>query len=158
MSERRAGVVATAAVAAVLAACTAEGARYQPGQAAAGPNAGIIYVYRPLGNVVTRGEAPFLRVGGRSYGRMNAGSFRAINVPEGDVEVQVQQSLLMLVPTIPRSVTVTVVAGSKSYVRVNQTIDSASVGSGLAVSQSVNIEEVSSEVGQEELAQTRQND
>ena len=108
--------------------------------------------------MVTRGEAPFLRVAGRSYGRMKAGSFRAISVPEGDVEVQVQQSLLMLVPTIPRSVTVTVVAGSKSYVRVNQIIDSASVGSGVAVSQSVSIEEVSSEVGQEELALTRQND
>ena len=59
MSEKHASMVATpavAAVAAVLAACTAEGARYLPGEVAAGPTTGIIYVYRPLGSVVTRGS------------------------------------------------------------------------------------------------------
>jgi hypothetical protein len=54
-------------------------------------------------------------------------------------------------------VTVTVVRGSTSYVRVNQTIDSVGLDGGASVMQSVEIEEVPSDVGQAEIAQARQN-
>lgn len=140
-----------------LSACTAQGARFAPSDIAAANNAGTIYVYRPLGTIGTRGESPFVSIGGKSYGTMKAGSFVAASVPVGEVKVTVQQSLFMLMPTIPRSVMVTVVPGSVSYVRVNQTIDSADASHGLTVMQSVQIEEVAPEVGQAELGQTRQN-
>ena len=77
--------------------------------------------------------------------------------PEGEVDVTVQQSMLFLVPTIPKTVTVTVVRGSQSYVKVDQIIDVIGVTDGASVSQSIEIEEMPFNVGQAELAQTRQN-
>ena len=88
---------------------------------------------------------------------MRAGSFIAATFPEGDYVVTLQQSVLMIVPTIPRTVTVTVVRGSQSYVRVDQTIDSIGLSSGATVTQSISIEEVPFDVGQAELAKSRQN-
>ena len=140
-----------------LTACTAEGPAYRPGGVEPTGNTGVIYVYRPLGTVATRGESPFLAIGGKSYGQIKAGSFIAAKVPEGEVKVMLQQSLFLLIPTIPRYVTVSVVAGGSSYVRVDQKISSADLSSGVTVNQSITIEEVSSEVGQAELAATREN-
>jgi len=140
-----------------LCACTAQGARYAPTGNAPAAGSGIIYIYRPLGTVATRGEPPFVSVGGKSYGRMRSGSYIAVTVPEGEVTVAVQQSLFMLVPTIPRSVSVEVVAGGSSYVRVDQVINGADMSGGVTVSQSVEIEEVSPEVGQAELEKARKN-
>ncbi len=151
----RRGVLGLVAMAA--AGCTAKGAAYNPATVSADGRTGIIHVYRPLGTMATRGESPFVRIGGKSHGRMKAGSFIAVPMPEGDVKVTVQQSLFLLMPTIPRSVTVTVVAGGSSYVRLDQKIDGADVGGGVSVSQSVEIEEVSIEVGQAEIESTRQN-
>ena len=50
-----------------------------------------------------------------------------------------------------------VVRGSQSYVRVDQVIDAIGVSEGASVSQSIEIEEMPFNVGQAELAQTRQN-
>jgi hypothetical protein len=140
-----------------LVGCTAKGAVYVPGSVELGRNTGLIYVYRPLGSVGTRGESPFVTIGDESYGAIKAGSFIVATVPEGDVKVTVQQSVLMFIPTIPRSVTVAVVDSGTSYVQVDQTIDSASLSGGVTVNQSINIKEVSSEEGQAELEKTRQN-
>ena len=140
-----------------LAACTAQGARYAPTGIAPAAGNGIIYIYRPLGTVATRGEPPFVSVGGTSHGRMRSGSYIAVTVPEGEVKVAVQQSLFMLVPTIPRSVAVEVVAGGHSYVRVDQVISGTDLSNGVTVNQSVMIEEVSPEVGQAELEKARKN-
>ena len=71
-----------------------------------------------------------------------------------------QQSVFLLLPTIPKTVEVTVVPGSISYVRVNQAIDSIGSGGaagGVQVTQSISIEEVPFDVGQTELEATRQN-
>ncbi len=138
-------------------ACTAQGPRYAPTGNAPAAGTGIIYIYRPLGTVATRGEPPFVSVGGQSRGRMRSGSYIAVEVPEGEVTVAVQQSLFMLVPTIPRSVSVDVVAGGSSYVRVDQVISGADMSNGITVSQSVEIEEVSPEVGRAELEKARKN-
>ena len=140
-----------------LAGCAAEGARYQPNELVAAKGSGTIYVYRPLTELGVRGEDPFISMNRKSYGRMRAGSYIAATFPEGEVDVTVQQSLLLLLPTIPRTITVTVIRGSKSYVRIDQTIDSAGVGDGGRVMQSVEIEEVPFNIGQEELAKSRQN-
>ena len=88
---------------------------------------------------------------------MRAGSFIAATFPEGEVDVTIQQSVLFVVPTIPRTVSVTVVRGSQSYVRVDQIIDSVDVSVGATVAQSIEIEEVPFNIGQAELAKTRQN-
>ena len=140
-----------------LAGCAAEGARYQPNGIAGAKNTGTIYVYRPLTDLGLRGEDPFVSMAHKSYGRMRAGSFIAATFPEGEVEVTVQQSVLFIVPTIPKTVTVTVVRGSQSYVRVDQTIESVDVTGGATVTQSIEIEEMPFNTGQAELAKTRQN-
>jgi hypothetical protein len=140
-----------------LAGCAAEGARYQPNGIVGAKNTGTIYVYRPLTDLGLRGEDPFVSMAHKSYGRMRAGSFIAATFPEGEVEVTVQQSVLFIVPTIPKTVTVTVVRGSQSYVRVDQTIESVDVTGGATVTQSIEIEEMPFNTGQAELAKTRQN-
>ena len=140
-----------------MAGCAAEGDRYQPDGVVASRGSGTIYVYRPLSPLGVRGEDPFVTMARMSYGRMRAGSFIAGTFPEGEVDVTVHQSVLLIIPTIPKTVTVTVVSGSKSYVRVNQTIDSVGTNGGTSVMQSVDIEEVPPEVGQAELAEARQN-
>ena len=140
-----------------LTGCAAEGARYLPNGIVGAKNTGTIYVYRPLTQIGQRGEDPFVSLAHKSYGRMRAGSFIAATFPEGEVDVTLQQSLLFVVPTIPKTVTVTVVRGSQSYVRVDQTIDSVGISDGAALTQSIEIEEVPYTVGEAELAQTRQN-
>jgi hypothetical protein len=140
-----------------LVGCAAEGARYHPNGIVGAKNTGTIYVYRPLTQLGQRGEDPFVTMAHKSYGRMRAGSFIAATFPEGEVDVTVQQSMLFLVPTIPKTVTVTVVRSSVSYVRVDQLIDTVGINDGAAISQSVEIEEVPYNIGQAELAQTRQN-
>lgn len=140
-----------------LAGCAAEGLRYQPGSLSVSRGMGTIYVYRPLLDLGKQGEEPFVSIARKSYGRMRPGSFVAATFPEGDYNVTVQQSVFLLVPTIPKTISVTVVRGSQSYVRVDQTIDSIGMTSGASVTQSVSIEEVPFDVGQAELAKTRQN-
>ena len=140
-----------------LAGCAAEGARYQPNGIVGAKNTGTIYVYRQLTDLGLRGEDPFVSMAHKSYGRMRAGSFIAATFPEGEVEVTVQQSVLFIVPTIPKTVSVTVVRGSQSYVRVDQTIESVDVTGGATVTQSIEIEEMPFNIGQAELAKTRQN-
>jgi hypothetical protein len=140
-----------------LVGCAAEGARYVPNGIVGAKNTGTIYVYRPLTQLGLRGEDPFVSMAHKSYGRMRAGSFIAGTFPEGEVDVTVQQSLLFIVPTVPKTVTVTVVRGSQSYVKVDQIIDAIGVTEGASVSQSIEIEEMPFNVGQAELAQTRQN-
>ena len=140
-----------------LVGCAAEGARYQPNGVVGAKNTGTIYVYRPLTELGLRGEDPFVSMAHKSYGRMRAGSFIAGTFPEGEVDVTLQQSVLFFVPTIPKTVTVTVVRGSQSYVRVDQTIDSVGVSGGATVMQSIEIEEVPFNIGQAELAKSRQN-
>lgn len=140
-----------------LAGCAAEGARYAPNGLVGAKNTGTIYVYRPLTQLGQRGEDPFVSMAHKSYGRMRAGSFIAATFPEGEVDVTVQQSLLFIVPTIPKTVTVTVVRGSQSYVKVDQIIDAIGLTEGASVAQSIEIEEMPVDVGQAELAQTRQN-
>jgi hypothetical protein len=120
-------------------------------------NTGTIYIYRPLGTATSRGESPFISVARKSYGKLKAGGFIRVDVPEGDVDVAVQQSVFLMVPTIPRIITVAVVAGTESYVRVDQKINDASFQDGVAVSQSIDIEEVPAETGRAEMAQTREN-
>jgi hypothetical protein len=63
----------------------------------------------------------------------------------------------MLIPTIPRTITVTVVAGGTSYVRVDQKIVRTDFERGATVSQAIEIAEVPSLEAQEELAETRRN-
>jgi hypothetical protein len=140
-----------------LVGCAAEGARYMPNGIVGAKNSGTIYVYRPLTQLGLRGEDPFVSMAHKSFGRMRAGSFIAGTFPEGEVDVTVQQSLLFVVPTIPKTVTVTVVRGSQSYVKVDQVIDGIGVTEGASVSQSIEIEEMPFNVGQAELAETRQN-
>jgi hypothetical protein len=140
-----------------LVGCAAEGARYLPNGIVGAKNTGTIYVYRPLTQLGRRGEDHFVSMAHKSYGRMRAGSFIAGTFPEGEVDVTVQQSLLFLVPTIPKTVTVTVVRGSQSYVKVDQIIDGIGITEGASVTQSIEIEEMPFNVGQAELAQTRQN-
>lgn len=143
-----------------LGACAAEGPRYEPAALTPLEGAGIIYVYRPLQEIGKRGESPHLTIDGTSYGAMRPGSFVAANVRAGDIRVTLQQSVFLFVPTFPKSVDVTVVPGSISYVRVNQKIDSIGSGGdagGIQVMQSIEIEEVPFDVGQRELEQTRQN-
>ena len=140
-----------------LGGCAAEGSRYQPDSLFVSKGQGTIYVYRPLLDFGKQGEEPFVSIARKSYGRMRPGSFVAATFPEGDYNVTVQQSIFLLVPTIPKTISVTVVRGSQTYVRVDQTIDAIGMTSGASVTQSVSIEEVPFEVGQAELAKTRQN-
>jgi Protein of unknown function (DUF2846) len=157
MQATRRALVATLLA---LTGCTAQGPRYQPAALDPIEGQGVIYVYRPALQVGKRGESPYVTVNGISYGAMRPGAFIAANVPAGEIKVTVQQSVFLLLPTIPKSVEVTVVPGSMSYVRVNQKIDNITSGGaagGVQVMQSIEIEEVPFDVGQKELEATRQN-
>ena len=140
-----------------VAGCSAKGPAYQPSNIVPTSSTGVIYVYRPPGTVATRGESPFVSINGKSYGAMKAGAYIAAAVPEGNVKVTVQQSVLLFLPTIPRSVDVAVVAGTTSYVRVDQNIVEAGVSEGVTIAQEVAIEEVTSEQAQQELEATSLN-
>ena len=140
-----------------LSGCAASGALYQPDAVTVSAGNGTIYVYRPQLPLGKQGEEPFVSIARKSYGRLRPGAFIAATFPEGEYSVTVQQSVFLLVPTIPKSVSVTVVRGSQSYVKVDQVIDSFGAAGGASVTQSITIEEVSYEVGQAELASARQN-
>jgi hypothetical protein len=140
-----------------LAGCAASGSLYQPDVVTPAKGNGTIYVYRPLMPLGKQGEEPFVSIARKSYGRLRPGAFVAGTFPEGEYSVTVQQSVFLLVPTIPKSVSVTVVRGSQSYVRVDQIIDSIGMAGGASVTQSTTIEEVPFDVGQAELAKSRQN-
>ncbi|MBI2718936.1 MAG: hypothetical protein HY245_00930 [Rhizobiales bacterium] len=139
-----------------LAGCTAEGTDFQPLPDNPLANTGLVYVYRPRGTIFTRGESPYVTVAGKSYGPIKAGAYIAARVPEGDVKVTVQQSVLLL-PTIPQTVTVAVLAGSPSYVRVDQNIVNAGLNGGGTISQSIQITEVPADVGRKEVDETKGN-
>lgn len=139
-----------------LSACAADGPRYDPTRAPAPGREGLIYVYRPEGSLLGRGESPYVQVAGKGYGQLKAGGFIAVKLPEGEYQVTAMQTLFLVLPTIPKSVSVAVVPGSTSYVRVDQRI--ASVGSGgAAATQEISVEEVNVETGQAEIAITHQN-
>jgi hypothetical protein len=140
-----------------LAGCAADGALYQPDSVSVSKGMGTIYVYRPQLEIGKQGEEPFVVINRKSYGRMRTGSYVAGTFPEGDYNVTVQQSIFLLIPTIPKTISVTVVRGSMTYVRVDQTIDTIGMAGDASVSQSTSIEEVPFEIGQTELAKTRLN-
>jgi len=140
-----------------LVGCAADGALYQPDSVSVSKGMGTIYVYRPQLEIGKQGEEPFVAINRKSYGRMRTGSYVAGTFREGDYNVTVQQSIFLLIPTIPKAISVTVVRGSMTYVRVDQTIDTIGMVGDASVSQSTSIEEVPFEIGQAELAKTRLN-
>jgi hypothetical protein len=141
-----------------LASCTAQGARYNPTTVANPGSNGIIYVYRPKSETLwERGEPPYIDINGKNYGQLKSGGMISVTLPEGEYRVTALQTLFLVVPTIPKSITVAVVPGSRSYVRVDQRITRLDAGGSFSATQETLIEEVSAEVGQAELAKTRAN-
>lgn len=140
-----------------LAACTAQGERYE--KAAARADTGTIYVYRPLGKWNGRGENPYVNVAGKLLGRLFAGGYVAYAVPAGEHRVEVVQSLLFL-PVWPKGLEVAVAEGSSTYVKVDQRITSigGEDGGGVTARQEVFIEEVDEVTGQAALAKSRLNE
>lgn len=144
-------------VALLLAGCVSPGdvtSSVAPNGAAGRP--GTIVVYRPKGKLLSQGEPPYVTVAGKTYGTLPAGSYFAATVPEGDVKVTANQAVLLVLPTIPKSVEVAVIATGTSYVRVDQIISSADLSGGVTVNQQVVIEEVSPIVGQAEIRGLRE--
>lgn len=144
-----------AMLALLAAACTADGPGFQPlSQRPAGE--GIVYVYRPEGKTIGRGETPYIEIAGKSMGLLKAGGYISATLPPGEHDVTVRQSLLF-VPTIWDTVTVAVAPGSVSYVRVDQRVTKVGNAGYFSAMQKVSIEEVSDEIGQSEITETRQN-
>jgi hypothetical protein len=141
----------------VLSGCAAEGERYNPAELPPPGRSGIIYVYRPADNILQRGEAPYITIAGKSYGQLKAGGYIRAVLPEGDYQVTALQTALLIVPTIPRSVSVAVVPGSRSFVRVEQRISSIGGSGAMSATQEIGIEEVDPDTGQAEIARTRLN-
>ena len=137
--------------------CAAEGEPYNPAELASPGRSGIIYVYRIADNIFQRGEAPYINIAGKSYGQLKPGGYIRVVLPEGEYQVTALQTVLLVVPTIPRSVSVAVVPGSQSFVRVEQRIASIGENGAASASQEIAIEEVTPETGQAEIAGTRQN-
>lgn len=117
--------------------------------------AGTIVVYRPEGTVMTRGEPPIVSIGGKRYGSLLAGRYFEARVPEGEITVTAQQAVLLIVPTIPKSVDVAVIASAPTYVRVDQVISSTGLDGGVTVNQQVSIREVQPEEAQADLAKLK---
>jgi hypothetical protein len=151
------GLAAFVLIGVGLAACTAEGRRYSAADSRAAAGMGVVYVYRPEGELLRRGEPPYVTISGKSYGRLKPGSFVRAALPEGEHDVVVQQTVLLLLPTIPKTVTVAVVPGSRSYVRVDQRITDIGTAGSASVMQETSIEEVDPETAQSELAQLHEN-
>jgi hypothetical protein len=137
--------------------CTAEGERYNPTKASAPGSEGVIYVYRPVDTFLNRGESPFIQIDGRGYGLLKAGGYMRAVLPEGEHRVTIRQTIFLIIPTIPKSVTVAVVPGSRSYVKVDQRITGFGLHGGATATQETSIEEVSVETGQAEIAGMRAN-
>lgn len=138
-----------------LAACAADGPRFEPLAANAG--FGTIYVYRPLGKLIGRGESPYVSIADGDLHTIKAGGFMAKRVPAGEYDVRVRQNILFL-PTWQETVSVAVAPGGSAYVKVDQVISEISAEDGLSARQSVFIKEVDSITGQAEIAGARENE
>lgn len=139
----------------LLAACTADGPGFEPlAQRPAGQ--GIVYVYRPKGETIGRGETPYVEIADESMIMLKAGGYVSRTLPPGEHKITVRQSLLF-VPTIWDSVTIAVAPGSVSYVRVDQRVTKVGTAGFFSAMQKVSIEEVPAETGQAEIADTRLN-
>lgn len=136
--------------------CVAQGPKYQSAQIDPARGQAVIYVYRPKGNWVVRGENPYVEIGGEGMGQLRAGGFVSKVVPAGDYTVRVLQSLLMM-PIWSDSVEVAVADGGSAYVKIDQRYTKFGVDSGVSARQQIFIEEVDSVAGQAEIAETRAN-
>jgi hypothetical protein len=146
-----------ALLATVLASgCVAQGPKYQSAAIDPERGQGVIYVYRPKGNWVVRGENPYVEIGGDGLGQLRSGGFLSKVVPAGEYKVVVHQSLLMM-PVWSDSVEVTVADGGSAYVKVDQRYTQFGTDSGVSARQQIFIEEVDSLTGQAEIAETRRN-
>jgi hypothetical protein len=140
---------------ALLTGCAATGERFSPLTPAEGN--GIVYVYRPLGNVMGRGEDPYVQLATDLPRRLRAGGFTAFEVPEGIHTVRAFQNMLFL-PTIPYFLDVEVSAGHASYLRLDQQITKLNASAGnMRAMQQVTMEEVDATTGEIEIAATRAN-
>jgi hypothetical protein len=136
--------------------CVAQGPKYQSAEVTPARGQAVIYVYRPKGNWVVRGENPYVEIGGEGMGQLRAGGFVSKVVPSGDYTVRVRQSLLMM-PIWSDSVEVTLAAGGSAYVKIDQRYTKFGLDSGVSARQQIFIEEVDSLAGQAEIAETRAN-
>lgn len=144
-----------ALTAALVTGCAASGSSFAPKAPAEGK--GVIYVYRPLGEVLGRGEDPYVQLGTGLPRRLRAGGYMAFEVPEGVHTVRAFQNMLFL-PTIPFFVSVEVPAGRASYLRLDQQVTKlGSSSGGVRAMQQVTLEEVDSTTGEIEIAGTRAN-
>lgn len=144
-----------AMLALLAAACTADGPGFQPvSQRPAGE--GIVYVYRPEGAALGRGETPYIEIAGKNMGMLKAGGYVSATLPPGEHDVTVRQTMLF-VPTLWDTVNVAVAPGSVSYVRIDQRVTKVGNAGFFSAMQKVSIEEVSAEIGQSEIADTKQN-
>ncbi len=144
-----------AMLALLAAACTADGPAFQP-LSRRPSGQGIVYVYRLEGKTIGRGETPYIEIGGKNMGMLKAGGYLSLTLPPGEHDVTVRQALLF-VPTLWDTVTVAVAPGSVSYVRVDQRVTKVGNAGFFSAMQQVSIEEVSADIGQSEIADTRQN-
>jgi hypothetical protein len=140
----------------LLAGCVAQGPLYQSAQLSPARGQGVIYIYRPKGNWVARGENPYVEVGGEGMGPLRAGGYFSKAVAAGEHTVRVRQSLLLM-PIWSDSVEVSVAPGGEAYVKVDQRFTKFGADSGVSARQQVFIEEVDSLTGQAEIAETRRN-
>jgi hypothetical protein len=145
----------SAAIALALAACAAEGPRFESASLSSS-EVGVIYVYRPLESVIGRGEDPYVSIAGEHMGRLKAGGYVKKVVPIGEHAVTVRQTVLFI-PTWPETVEVAVASGGSAYVKVDQRITSIGGENGAAATQQVFIEEVSFDVGQADISKAREN-
>lgn len=136
-------------------ACTASGPAFQP-LSTRPAGQGIVYVYRPAGEALGRGETPYVEIAGEMMGQLSAGGYVSRTLPPGEHKVTVRQTMVF-VPTIWDSVTVAVAPGSVSYVKVDQRVTKVGNAGFFSAMQQVSIEEVSAETGQREIAETRKN-
>lgn len=140
----------------LLAGCAATGNEWQPATNMQ-PGHGMVYVYRPLGDFLGRGEAPYVQIGTGLPRQLRAGGYVAFEVPQGIHTVRAFQNMLF-VPTIPFFIEVEVSEGRSSYIRLDQRISKLGGGNGgVRAMQKVEIEEVPPDVGAAEIAETRAN-
>ena len=140
----------------LLAGCVAQGPKYQSAGVTPERGEGVIYVYRPKGNWVVRGENPYIQIGDDGLGALRSGGFLSKAVPAGEYKVIVRQSLLLM-PVWSDSVEVTVADGGSAYVKVDQRYTQFGADSGVSARQQIFIQEVDSLTGQAEIAETRSN-
>ena len=148
-------IAVSAMLAVFLASCAADGPQYRP-TAERKRGEGLVYVYRPEGKTIGRGENPYVEVAGKSLGWLKPGGYVSMSLPPGEHKVTVRQTMLFI-PTIWDTVDIAVAAGSVSYVRVDQRVTKVGTAGTFSAMQQVFIEEVTPEEGQAEIAETRQN-